>query len=44
MRKFDDSLNFSNINFREHPELYCVGRGEQGVLLVEPYRTHLGSC
>ena len=35
---FDYSLDFDNINFREQPELYRVGRGEQGVLLVEPYK------
>jgi hypothetical protein len=34
---FDYSLDFEKINFREKPELYRVGRGEQGVLLVEPY-------
>ena len=28
-------------NFREHPELYRVGRGEQGVLSVEPYKSEL---
>lgn len=38
---FDYSLDFENINFREHPELYRVGRGEQGVLLVEPYKSEL---
>jgi hypothetical protein len=32
---FDYSLDFQRINFRDHPELYRVGRGEQGVLLVE---------
>ena len=35
---FDYSLDFDNINFREQPELYRVGRGEQGVLMVEPYK------
>lgn len=38
---FDYSLDFENINFREHPELYRVGRGEQGVLLVEPYKSEI---
>jgi hypothetical protein len=38
---FDYSLDFSRINFREHPELYRVGKGEQGVLLVEPYKSEL---
>lgn len=41
MRKFDYSLNFAEINFRSSPELYTVGRGEQGVLLVEPYKTEI---
>ena len=31
----------ATINFREHPELYRVGRGEQGVLSVEPYKSEL---
>lgn len=35
---FDYDLDFENINFRKNPELYKVGRGEQGVLLVEPYK------
>ena len=38
MKQFDYSLDFKSINFREHPELYRVGKGEQGVLLVEPYK------
>ena len=41
MSKFDYSLDFANLNFRQHPELYCVGRGEQGVLLVEPYKSEI---
>ena len=35
---FDYNLDFDKINFREQPELYRVGRGEQGVLMVEPYK------
>ncbi|HGE8016591.1 TPA: DUF4385 family protein, partial [Salmonella enterica] len=31
--------DFSSIDFRQQPELYQVGRGEQGVLLVEPYKS-----
>ncbi|ELY5148722.1 TPA: DUF4385 domain-containing protein, partial [Salmonella enterica] len=27
--------------FRQQPELYQVGRGEQGVLLVEPYKSEI---
>jgi Domain of unknown function (DUF4385) len=38
---FDYSLDFQNISFREHPELYRVGKGEQGVLLVEPYKSEI---
>ena len=38
---FDYELDFDNINFREQPELYRVGRGEQGVLLVEPYKSEI---
>ncbi|MCA9838748.1 MAG: DUF4385 domain-containing protein [Trueperaceae bacterium] len=32
---------FNKINFREHPELYRIGKGEQGVLSVEPYKSEL---
>ena len=35
---FDDSLDFKTIDFRAHPELYRIGKGEQGVLSVEPYK------
>lgn len=38
MQKFDYTLDFKTIDFRQHPELYRVGKGEQGVLLVEPYK------
>lgn len=38
---FDYTLDFANLNFREHPELYRVGKGEQGVLLVEPYKSEI---
>jgi hypothetical protein len=38
---FDYSLDFKNIDFRKHPELYRVGKGEQGVLLVEPYKSEI---
>jgi Domain of unknown function (DUF4385) len=41
MKPFDYSLDFQQIDFREHPELYCVGKGEQGVLLVEPYKSEI---
>lgn len=38
---FDYDLDFDEIDFREQPELYRVGRGEQGVLLVEPYKSEI---
>jgi len=38
---FDYALDFQNIDFRQHPELYRVGKGEQGVLLVEPYKSEI---
>ncbi len=41
MSPFDYSQNFSGTDFRKNPELYRVGVGEQGVLLVEPYKSEL---
>ena len=38
---FDYTLDFHSIDFRQHPELYRVGRGEQGVLLVQPYKAEI---
>lgn len=38
---FDYDLDYGAIDFRQHPELYRVGKGEQGVLLVEPYKSEL---
>ena len=40
-KKFDYSLDFKAIDFRQYPELYCIGKGEQGVLLVEPYKSEI---
>jgi hypothetical protein len=40
-QKFDYDLDFAAIDFRQRPDLYRVGRGEQGVLLVEPYKSEL---
>lgn len=39
--KFDYSLNYAELDLRAHPELYRVGVGEQGVLLVQPYKSEL---
>jgi hypothetical protein len=38
---FDYSLDFKTIDFRRSPEKYRVGKGEQGVLLVEPYKSEI---
>ena len=38
---FDYSLDFKNTDFRQRLELYRIGRGEQGVLLVEPYKSEI---
>lgn len=39
IKPFNYQQDFSSIDFRQQPELYQVGRGEQGVLLVEPYKS-----
>lgn len=41
MRSFNYDLDYSKLNLREQPELYAIGKGEQGVLLVEPYKSEL---
>ena len=38
---FDYGLDFQTTDFRANPELYRIGKGEQGVLLVEPYKSEL---
>lgn len=38
---FDYTLDFAKIDFRRQPELYRIGRGEQGVLSVEPYKSEI---
>lgn len=30
-----------DVNYRVHPELYKVGKGEQGVLICEPYKSEI---
>jgi hypothetical protein len=40
-RHFDYDLDFKTTDFRKNPELYRVGKGEQGVLLVEPYKSEI---
>lgn len=31
-----------DIDYRAHPEMYKVGKGEQGVLICEPYKGEIG--
>lgn len=38
---FDYTLDFTKTDFRARPDLYRIGIGEQGVLLVEPYKSEL---
>lgn len=38
---FDYDIDFDDTDFRKEPEKYRVGRGEQGVLLVEPYKSEI---
>lgn len=39
--ELDDALDYQQIDFRQQPERYRIGRGEQGVLRVEPYKSEL---
>ena len=39
--KFDYSLDYKNLDLRKNPDFYRVGKGEQGVLLVEPYKSEI---
>jgi hypothetical protein len=41
MAAFDYDIDFKTTDFRAQPELYRVGKGEQGVLLVEPYKSEI---
>ncbi|EAM7731959.1 DUF4385 domain-containing protein [Salmonella enterica] len=41
IKPFNYQQDFSSIDFRQQPELYQVGRGERGVLLVEPYKSEI---
>ena len=40
-KDFPYDLDFSKVDFRKQPELYRVGKGEQGVLMVEPYKSEI---
>lgn len=39
MTRYADS--YRDIDFSKHPERYRIGRGEQGVLIAEPYKSEL---
>lgn len=38
---FNYDQDFQHVDFRKHPERYRVGKGEQGVLLVQPYKSEI---
>lgn len=40
-RPFNYDLNYKELDLRKNPEIYAVGKGEQGVLLVEPYKSEI---
>lgn len=40
-KTFDYSLDYRAIDFRKEPHRYRIGKGEQGVLMVEPYKSEL---
>lgn len=41
VHKADYAADYRGIDFRRHPERYRIGRGEQGVLIAEPYKSEL---
>lgn len=41
MSSFPYSLPYKRLNLRKHPHLYRPGKGEQGVLMVEPYKSEI---
>ncbi len=41
MKEFDYALDYQRLDLRRRPDLYRIGRGEQGVLLVEPYKSEI---
>jgi hypothetical protein len=41
VHKADYADAYRGIDFRKHPERYRVGKGEQGVLIAEPYKSEL---
>ena len=43
MKEFDYDLDYKNLDFSQdiNRKYYRIGRGEQGVLLVEPYKSDI---
>lgn len=41
LAKFDYTLDYAKLDLKQEPELYRTGIGEQGVLLVEPYKSEI---
>lgn len=41
MTKLNYTTDYLNIDFRQHPERYKIGKGEQGVLMAEPYKSEI---
>ena len=43
MKEFDYNLDYKNLDFSQdiNRKYYRIGRGEQGVLLVEPYKSDI---
>ncbi len=39
--KFDYTLDYKKLDLRKNLELYRIGKGEQGVLLIEPYKSEI---
>ena len=38
---FDYTLDYKHLDLRKEPSWYRVGKGEQGVLLVQPYKSEI---
>lgn len=41
MSNTDYADAYRDTDFRKHPEKYLIGRGEQGVLMAEPYKSEI---
>lgn len=37
----DYAQKYRDVDFRKHPEKYSIGRGEQGVLIAQPYKDEI---